>query len=67
MDIDIEKAKVDFEYFYNNILVFQDKNGNRIFPPPLKDYQKAFVSWLENARNNGVDAIYINQNTLYKL
>jgi len=64
-NIDIEEAKVDFEYFYNNVLWLQDKDGNRIAPPPLKDYQKAFFNWMQEAKKNGVDAIYIN--TRYKL
>lgn len=65
-NIDIEKAKIDFEYFYNNFLLFQDKDGNMIAPPPLKDYQKAFINWMQEAKKNGVDVIYINS-TRYKL
>ena len=65
-NIDIEEAKVNFEYFYNNVLWFQDKDGNMIAPPPLKDYQKAFINWMQEAKKNGVNAIYINS-TRYKL
>lgn len=67
MEIDIERAKRDFEYFYNNILQFQDKEGNTIPAPPLKDYQKTFLKWLMEMKSKGVDAIYINHNTRYQL
>ena len=55
--IDIERAKKDFEYFYNNILVTEDKDGNKVSMPPLKDYQKAFYKWLEDCSKRGIKAV----------
>ena len=66
-NIDIERAKVDFEYFYNNILQFQDECGNRVAPPPLKGYQKTFLNWIQDEEKKGLEAIYFCENIKYKM
>jgi len=45
--IDIDKAKTDFEYFWNNVLVVLDKSGKIVKMPPLKDYQKSSLNFLK--------------------
>ena len=65
--IDIERAKIDFEYFYNNVLITEDEDGNRVKMPPLKDYQKGFYKWLMDCHKNGVKAFYLHYPTRFEL
>lgn len=57
--IDIDKAKTDFEYFWNNVLVTLDKSGKIVKMPPLKDYQKKYIEFLEKNSVKNLPHLFI--------
>lgn len=57
--IDIEKAKRDFEYFYNEVVILEDKDGNPMKKPELTNAQREFIKWIKECEVKGARAFYI--------